>query len=98
MELMISAVGGAARRAMLLVAFASTLAVGGCGLDEWARNGGKVGPNYTTPLAPVASEWIDYNDPRVKSTDTDLSKWWSVFKDPALDALINDALKENLSL
>lgn len=98
MELINSAAGGAARRAMLLVAFANLLTMGGCGLDEWARNGGKVGPNYTTPLAPVASEWIDYNDPRVKSTDADLSRWWSVFKDPVLDGLIDEALKQNLSL
>src|SRR5215210_3154082 len=31
----------------------------GCGLGEWARNGFKVGPNYKTPPAPIASQWID---------------------------------------
>ena len=35
----------------------------GCNLGEWASNGLKVGPNYKTPPAPVAGEWIDYNTP-----------------------------------
>jgi NodT family efflux transporter outer membrane factor (OMF) lipoprotein len=98
MELTISVVRGRARRAARFIPLLGVLALGGCGLDEWARNGGKVGPNYTAPLAPVASEWIDYKDPRVKSTDEDLSQWWGIFKDPVLDELIDEASKQNLTL
>src|SRR5436190_8081238 len=39
----------------------------GCGLAEWAKNGLKLGPNYKTPPASVAPQWIDYHDARVKS-------------------------------
>jgi NodT family efflux transporter outer membrane factor (OMF) lipoprotein len=80
-----------------LVALAS-LTLGGCGLGEWVHNGFKVGPNYKPPLAPASSNWIDYQDPRVKAQEQDLSRWWTVFGDPVLDSLIEDARKQNLSL
>jgi NodT family efflux transporter outer membrane factor (OMF) lipoprotein len=70
----------------------------GCGLSEWAKNGGKVGPNYTPPPVAVAEHWIDYRDPRLKSEGQDLSRWWSVFEDPVLDSLIDEAYQQNLSL
>ena len=74
------------------------LALCGCGLGEWARNGGKVGPNYIRPPAAVAENWIDYRDPRLRSEEQDLSRWWSVFQDPVLNALIEQAYEQNLSL
>jgi outer membrane protein TolC len=70
----------------------------GCHLPEWVHNGFKVGPNYCRPRAPAASEWIDYRDPRVKSEEKPLSEWWRVFNDPALDALIEMAYQQNISL
>src|SRR5687768_12552695 len=51
---------------------------------DWWRNGFKVGPNYCPPEAPVASQWIDYADPRVKEEEEHLAHWWSVFNDPTL--------------
>jgi NodT family efflux transporter outer membrane factor (OMF) lipoprotein len=65
---------------------------------DWWRNGFKVGPNYCPPAAPVASEWIDYADPRVKSEEQQLCHWWSVFNDPTLDSLIQTAYDQNLTL
>ena len=70
----------------------------GCGLDEWARNGGKLGPNYVTPRTAVAQNWIDYQDPRLKSQEQDLGRWWDVFHDPVLNSLIEQAYEQNLSL
>src|SRR5437016_3167648 len=70
----------------------------GCNLPQWVQNGFKVGPNYARPAAPVASEWIDYRDPRVKSQESDMSEWWRVFDDPTLSALIDRAYDQNLSL
>ena len=70
----------------------------GCGLGEWARNGGKVGPNYSVAPTAVAANWIDYQDPRVKSEEQDLSHWWGVFGDPVLDSLVDEAVRQNLSL
>jgi outer membrane protein TolC len=76
------------------------MVMSGCGLDEWARNGAKVGPNYQTPPAAVARNWIDYQDQRVSSAqhEQDLSQWWNVFNDPALTGMIDHALRQNLSL
>jgi outer membrane protein TolC len=70
----------------------------GCNLRQWVHNGFKVGPNYTRPPAPVASEWIDYRDPRVRSEEQSLSEWWHVFNDPALNSLMETAYQQNLTL
>src|SRR5262245_30171667 len=86
------------RGARLAVCMSLLLCVTGCNLRQWVRNGFKVGPNYCRPQAPVASEWIDYRDPRVKSEEVDLSEWWRVFNDPVLDRLIETAYEQNLSL
>jgi NodT family efflux transporter outer membrane factor (OMF) lipoprotein len=74
------------------------LVLSGCGLGEWARNGGKVGPNYQVPPTEVAAHWIDYQDARLSSQGQDLSRWWGVFGDPVLDGLIEEAYRQNLSL
>jgi NodT family efflux transporter outer membrane factor (OMF) lipoprotein len=65
---------------------------------DWWRNGFKVGPNYSPPPAPVASQWIDYANPRVKSEEQQLCQWWSVFNDPILNRLIQTAYQQNLTL
>jgi NodT family efflux transporter outer membrane factor (OMF) lipoprotein len=82
------------RNAFLLTALLGA----GCNLPQWVQNGFKVGPNYSKPQAPVASEWIDYKDPRVKSQETDISEWWRAFNDSTLSALIDRAYDQNLSL
>jgi NodT family efflux transporter outer membrane factor (OMF) lipoprotein len=70
----------------------------GCNLRDWVRNGFKVGPNYCRPQAPVASEWIDYRDSRVRSEEADLSQWWRAFNDAVLNQLVDTAYEQNLSL
>jgi NodT family efflux transporter outer membrane factor (OMF) lipoprotein len=65
---------------------------------EWVRNGFKVGPNYCRPPAPVAPEWTGARDPRVEDRRLADGAWWSVFKDPTLNSLINTAYKQNLTL
>jgi len=65
---------------------------------DWWRNGFKVGPNYCPPAAPVASQWIDYADPRVKSEEQQLAHWWQIFDDPVLSNLIQTAYQQNLTL
>lgn len=72
--------------------------VGCTSISQYVCNGCKVGPNYGRPKAPVASEWIDYADPRVKSEEQDLSAWWTVFNDATLNALIQTAYQQNLTL
>jgi NodT family efflux transporter outer membrane factor (OMF) lipoprotein len=76
----------------------AALACGCTTFGEYIHNGFKVGPNYQKPPAPVAKEWIDANDVRVRKDTDDLSKWWTVFNDPVLDSLISFAYNQNLSL
>src|SRR3954468_21459323 len=84
---------------LALAAIASSTGVTGCGLDEWAKNGAKVGPNYDPPPVAVTDNWIDYQDPRLQSQpEQDLSHWWNVFDDPVLNGLLDDAYAQNLNL
>jgi outer membrane protein TolC len=87
-------------RALILSVFVigALFLISGCSLQQWVENGFKVGPNYSRPPGPVASEWIDYKDPRVKSTEPNLAEWWRVFNDPALDSLEESAYQQNLTL
>ena len=84
----------------LLLAF-SILAHSGCiitGPHQWLQNGLKVGPEYNTPPAPVAAEWIQANDPLVQSSRLEQGDWWNVFDDPTLTALIDLAYENNPNL
>ena len=65
---------------------------------QYFRNGCKVGPNYCRPAAPVADTWIDANDKRVQTDHNNLHNWWTVFHDPTLDALIQNASSQNLTV
>jgi NodT family efflux transporter outer membrane factor (OMF) lipoprotein len=77
----------------------SLLMLGGCtGVSEYFRNDCKVGPNYTPACAPVARNWIDANDQRVRTTSDDLAGWWTVFGDPLLNDIILRAYNQNLTL
>ncbi|MCY2991960.1 MAG: TolC family protein [Planctomycetota bacterium] len=74
------------------------LALSGCtSVRDYVNNGFKVGPNYAPPLAEVAEHWIDSADIRTHEGE-DLSRWWTVFKDPTLDRLITSAYRQNLTL
>ena len=65
---------------------------------EYFANGFKVGPNFRRPPAPVASQWIDSRDSRVRAREADLRNWWTVFRDSTLDRLIDTAYRQNLNL
>jgi NodT family efflux transporter outer membrane factor (OMF) lipoprotein len=86
------------RRVWCLATVLALSGFSGCGLNQWVHNGFKVGPNYCKPAVPVASEWIDYRDPNIKSEPVDLAAWWTVFRDPALDNLVQTASRQNISL
>ncbi len=82
-----------------LAALAALVLAAGCTSPiEYVRNGFKVGPNYQPAPAPVAHNWIDANDVRVRNQRDDLSRWWAVFNDPVLNSLICYAYQQNLSL
>src|SRR5439155_22698641 len=71
----------------------------GCtSFSDYVHNGFKVGPNYQKPAAPVASEWIDSQSKGVNVATQDLRGWWRTLNDPKLDALIEEAYRQNLTL
>ncbi|HEY2841877.1 MAG TPA: efflux transporter outer membrane subunit [Pirellulales bacterium] len=88
------------RRALSSFLLLLICAITGCtSLREYVGNGFKVGPNYKRPPAPVASEWIDADDKRVRSQESEeIAHWWNVFRDPVLDELVADAYRQNLTL
>ena len=58
-----------------------------------------VGPNYTQPAAKVAPQWLEFEDPRLKTTSPVEPLWWKqTFQDPVLDQLVDEALAGNLTL
>ena len=58
-----------------------------------------VGPEYEKPDAAVEGKWQQAGDPLISGSVTEDKKWWSsAFQDLELDALINEALQQNLSL
>lgn len=60
--------------------------------------GCKVGPNYGKPEAPYSNDWIDGDNPRLVGQIDDPKAWWVVFGDQQMNALIERAASENLSL
>lgn len=67
-------------------------------LGEYIHNGWKVGPNYRKPPAPVAPDWIDAADVRLRRESPNLSEWWTVFDDSTLTSLVHSAYEQNLTL
>jgi NodT family efflux transporter outer membrane factor (OMF) lipoprotein len=86
--------------ALAVVVLLVVAGVAGCAtsLRQWVRNGFKVGPNYARPPAPVAPQWIDGGDARVKNDPPRDRGWWTVFNDPVLNALVEMAYRQNLDL
>src|SRR6476646_5281631 len=79
------------RRARLVGLAIAALLPCGCvpdGLQQYLRNGFKVGPEYRRPPAPVAAAWIHADDPRVQGPPPRDGDWWQTFQDPALDSLV----------
>jgi len=57
-----------------------------------------VGPNYTPPEATLPLSWNGQPDPGSIRGDADISRWWTVFNDPLLNDLIEQARQGNLDL
>jgi NodT family efflux transporter outer membrane factor (OMF) lipoprotein len=80
------------------VACALALAGGCTSPGEYARNGFQVGPNYHTPPAEVAKEWIEQSDVRVRREGDVDDEWWKVLGDSALNSLVEDAYRQSITL
>jgi NodT family efflux transporter outer membrane factor (OMF) lipoprotein len=83
---------------LLTIAMIGFLTSGCTPLADYVRNGFEVGPEYGRPPAPVADDWIDTTDKRIRKDSDDLSQWWTVFNDPVLNSLVGSAYGQNISL
>ena len=58
----------------------------------------KVGPDFKTPPAQVESKWMESQDSELDPRPPDYRDWWSVFSDPSMVRLIDQAYRQNLDL
>ena len=72
-----------------VVLTAATLLTTGCTM---------VGPDFVKPEAPVQKEWLEARDPGITTEASDYKEWWSVFNDPVLNGLVEQAYEQNLPL
>ncbi len=85
-----AAVSRLAPRASRLVVAASRLAI-----VAFATTACTVGPNYTRPQIDSPSAWrVEYQE----AAEVANTRWWQGFGDPALDALVEAAVRENLDV
>lgn len=91
-------IGKKLRALWLIYISCSVTGIAGCNLPEWVDNGFKLGPNYQTPAASIADNWIDSDDPQILDSPPNHADWWSVYQDPILDHLIETAYQQNLSV
>ena len=57
-----------------------------------------VGPDHQTPTPAMPSQWSGPADPAVPGDEHFLTRWWALFQDPQLDALIAGAIAANPDL
>src|SRR5271169_3025604 len=74
--------------ARLVLAMALLLECDGC----------LVGPDLSSPSAPIADKWLEAGNPSVDTRNQEYRDWWKVFRDPVLNRLIEIAYNQNLTL
>lgn len=57
-----------------------------------------VGPDYVRPTVQEPVEWMIKDDSKLNNEPANLQRWWTVFDDEVLNALIDKACRQNLSL
>ena len=57
-----------------------------------------VGPDYTAPTTPVAATWLQTRERAIRQEAPLERNWWSIYRDPVLDRLVQTAYDQNLSL
>ena len=57
-----------------------------------------VGPDYTRPQIVTPDEWYEAHVEGIAEGTAHVQTWWTVFDDPLLNELIQDAQADNLDL
>ena len=77
---------------------ARTCLVAGICLLIFSISGCKVGPDYVRPKYKVPDQWHQSAIKGLEDGSANLQTWWTVFDDPVLENLIEQAQDENLEL
>jgi outer membrane protein TolC len=56
------------------------------------------GPDFRQPAAEVERQWPETGDPAIHTDDNGTADWWTLFNDPVLDSLVQQADERNLPL
>ena len=72
-----------------LLLIISLILISGCSM---------VGPDFVKPEAPLEKDWLESNDPRLRTESADYRDWWTLFNDPILTTLVESAYRQNLPL
>jgi len=57
-----------------------------------------VGPDFVKPEADAPANWSEHTDQGLETTLPKIDQWWKGFQDPALNALVDIARKNNNTL
>jgi outer membrane protein, multidrug efflux system len=57
-----------------------------------------VGPDYMKPKSAVPPQWAELQGTQPSRAMGDLVRWWTLFQDPLLDQLIEEAIESNKEL
>jgi len=57
-----------------------------------------LGPDFKQPEAEVEQQWLETDASAIQTGDTSASDWWTVFNDPVLNTLVQQAYEQNLPL
>ena len=57
-----------------------------------------IGPDFTQPSAEVNTAWLEAESAKVAPQETVQKAWWTLFKDPVLDQLVDQAYADNPDL
>lgn len=61
-------------------------------------HGCTVGPDYKRPAVQTAAHWLESEDRRLKALAGDNQYWWKNFNDLALNRLVEQAYRNNLTI
>jgi hypothetical protein len=57
-----------------------------------------LGPDFRQPEAGVEAQWLETTDSAIQTGNTGAADWWTVFNDPTLNTLVQQAYQQNLPL
>ena len=58
----------------------------------------QVGPDFIRPESQVMPQWLEADEAQVRTSPADYRMWWTAFRDPVLDNLVQIAYAQNIPL